>query len=41
MYKRQVLVSGTVILDKDFGMGYQYPVLVEDAEVKIEITAAK
>ena len=36
-----VLVSGTVILDKDFGMGYQYPVLVEDAEVKIEITAAK
>ena len=36
-----VLVSGTVILDKDFGMGYQYPVLIEDANVKIEITAAK
>ena len=36
-----VLVSGTVILDKDFGMGYQYPVLVEDAEVKIEIAATK
>ena len=36
-----VLVSGTVILDKDFGMGYQYPVLIEDAEVKIEIAAAK
>ena len=36
-----VLVSGTVILDKDFGMGYQYPVLIEDAEVKIEAAAAK
>jgi len=36
-----VLVSGTVILDKDFGMGYQYPVMIEDAEVKIEIAAAK
>ncbi len=36
-----VLVTGTVILDKDFGMGYQYPVLIEDAEVKIEAAAAK
>ncbi len=36
-----VLVTGTVVLDKDFGMGYQYPVLVEDAEVKIEAAAAK
>jgi len=36
-----VLVTGTVALDKDFGMGYQYPVLVEDAEVKIEVAAAK
>jgi hypothetical protein len=36
-----VLVSGTVILDKDFGMGYQYPVMIQDAEVKIEIAAAK
>ena len=36
-----VLVTGTVTLDKDFGMGYQYPVLIEDAEVKIEATAAK
>jgi hypothetical protein len=25
-----------VVLDKDFGMGYQYPVIVEDAEVKVE-----
>ncbi len=36
-----VLVSGKVILDKDFGMGYQYPVMIEDADVKIEITAPK
>lgn len=28
-----VLVRGTVRLDKDFGMGYQYAVLVEDAQV--------
>ena len=27
--------SGTVILDKDFGMGYQYPVLIEDAEAVV------
>lgn len=31
-----VVVSGTVTLNKDFGMGYQYPVLLEGAEVKIE-----
>jgi hypothetical protein len=31
-----VLVTGIVVLDKDFGMGYQYPVIVEDAEVKVE-----
>ncbi len=36
-----VLVSGTAVTNKDFGMGYQYPVLVEDAEVKIETAAAK
>ena len=36
-----VLITGTVVLDKDFGMGYQYPVLIEDAEVKIEAAAAK
>ena len=36
-----VLVTGTVVLDKDFGMGYQYPVILEDAEVKIEAAAAK
>ena len=31
-----VLVTGTVALNKDFGMGYQYPVMLEDAEVKVE-----
>lgn len=36
-----VLVTGTAVTNKDFGMGYQYPVLVEDAEVKVEISAAK
>ncbi len=36
-----VLVTGTAVTNKDFGMGYQYPVLVEDAEVKIEVAAAK
>jgi hypothetical protein len=34
-----VLVTGTVALNKDFGMGYQYPVIVEDAEVKAEAAA--
>jgi hypothetical protein len=33
-----VLVSGPVSLNKDFGMGYRYEVIVEDAEVKIEAT---
>ncbi len=31
-----VLVSGTLAVDKDFGMGYQYPVILEDAAVTIE-----
>ena len=31
-----VLVSGTVTLNKDFGMGYAYDVLVEDAQVTVE-----
>jgi hypothetical protein len=35
-----VLVTGTVVTNKDFGMGYQYPVLVEQAEVKVETAAA-
>ncbi len=31
-----VLITGTVVLDKDFGMGYQYPVMLEDAEVTLQ-----
>ena len=28
-----VVVKGTVRLDKDFGAGYAYPVIVEDAKI--------
>jgi len=28
-----VLVSGVVRIDKDFGAGYRYPVIVEEAKV--------
>ena len=31
-----VVVKGTVALNKDFGMGYQYDIIVEDAEVTVE-----
>jgi hypothetical protein len=31
-----ILVSGVVVADKDFGYGYQYPVMIEDATVKVE-----
>ena len=31
-----VLVSGKLAVNKDFGMGYQYPVILEDAELTIE-----
>ena len=31
-----VLVTGTVAIDKDFGMGYRYDLIIEDAEVSIE-----
>ena len=34
-----VVVGGTVAANKDFGMGYMYPVIVEDAEIKIEVAA--
>jgi len=34
-----VLVTGTVTLNKDFGMGYAYDVLIEDAEVTVEPVA--
>ena len=31
-----VLVSGVVELNKDFGMGYQYDIIIEDADVTVE-----
>jgi hypothetical protein len=31
-----VLVNGTVVLDKDYGAGYSYPVLLEDASLRRE-----
>ena len=31
-----VLVTGTVALDQDFGMSYQYAVILQDAEIKVE-----
>jgi len=31
-----VLVNGTVAADKDFGSGYKYEVIVEDAEITVE-----
>lgn len=31
-----VLVTGPVAINKDFGMGYQYDILIEDAEVTVE-----
>jgi hypothetical protein len=31
-----VLLTGPVVLNKDFGMGYRYDVMVEDALVKVE-----
>ena len=31
-----VLVSGVVSVDRDFGYGYRYPVLLENAEVTVE-----
>ena len=31
-----VLVSGTVALDQDFGMGYQYAVILQDADITLE-----
>jgi hypothetical protein len=31
-----VVVTGTIILDKDFGAGYSFPVLVEDASITKE-----
>lgn len=29
----QVTISGTVVLNRDFGFGYSYPLLIEDASI--------
>ncbi len=31
----QVTISGTVVLNRDFGSGYSYPLLVEEATVTV------
>jgi hypothetical protein len=31
-----VVATGTIVLDKDYGAGYSYPVLLEDAAITIE-----
>ncbi len=31
-----VLVTGKLVLDKDFGFGYKYDAIIEDAQVKVE-----
>jgi len=36
-----VLITGTLAADKDFGSGYAYSVIVENAAVKVEEKAAK
>ena len=36
-----VLVSGALQLNKDFGMGYEYDLIIEDADVTVEATAAE
>jgi hypothetical protein len=33
-----VLVTGAVAIDKDFGMGYRYDLIIEDADVQVEAT---
>ena len=36
-----VLATGTLSLDKDFGQGYVYEIILEDAEVKVEKQKSK
>lgn len=36
-----VVITGPATLNKDFGMGYAYPVLVEGADVKVEQAAVQ
>ena len=32
---QKVTITGTVVLDTDFGMGYKYPLMVEKSSVTI------
>ena len=32
----QVVITGTVVLDTDFGFGYKYPLLVEKSSIKVQ-----
>ena len=32
---QKVTVTGTVVLDTDFGMGYAYPILVEKSTITV------
>jgi len=32
---QKVTITGTVVLDTDFGMGYKYPILVEKSSVMV------
>jgi hypothetical protein len=36
-----VLVAGPLSVDKDFGMGYRYDLIIEDAEVTVEAEASE
>ena len=31
-----IVVTGTILLDKDFGAGYRFPLLMEDANIAVE-----
>lgn len=37
--ENEALANQQVTLDKDFGMGYQYPAILDSAEVTVEVTA--
>jgi hypothetical protein len=31
-----IVLTGTIVLDKDFGAGYSFPVLMDDASIVTE-----
>ena len=33
---KTIVAEGTVAVDKNFGSGYAYPVMIEDAKIKVE-----